>query len=147
MYIVALAAMSLMATPVTIIAADAQSNKELCKDNGGDWEDGQCDFATDDEDKADKFSDEGDKIRAFEEERAAEEDALCDDEDAETTNIELCKSDDLTLGEAFASKEDKYDKKDCEADQGKWEDGECDHNCIIDGVKQEKGKEDWGVCD
>ena len=47
-------------------------------------------------------------IRAFEEERAAEEDALCDDEDAKTTNIPLCKSNDLILGEAF---DEKYNEK------------------------------------
>src|SRR5687768_9809626 len=83
--------------PYPTAYAGKDSKKELCKENDGNWKDGSCDFKTDDEDKADQFSNEVDKIRAFEEERADEEDALCDDEDAETTNIELCKSDDITL--------------------------------------------------
>ena len=111
--------------PYPTVYAGNDSKKELCTENGGEWEDGACDFKTDDEDKADQFSDEFDKIRAFEKERAAEEDALCDDEDAETTNIELCKSDDITLGEAFASSNRDYNKESCKDYYGEWEDGEC----------------------
>jgi hypothetical protein len=108
--------------PYSTVYAGGGTEKELCKENDGNWKDGRCDFKTDDEDKVDQFSDEVDKIRAFEEERTAEEDALCDDEDAETTNIPLCKSDDLTLGQAFA---EKYNKENCEDNNGKWDDGEC----------------------
>ena len=32
--------------------AEKDSKKELCKENGGEWENGNCDFKTDDEDKA-----------------------------------------------------------------------------------------------
>ena len=103
--------------------------KELCKENGGEWEDGgACDFKADDEDKADQFSDEVDKIRAFEEERAAEE-------DAETTNIPLCKSDDLMLGQTYA---EKYNKENCEEHNGEWIDGECD-------FYENQMKEGWEV--
>ena len=57
---------------LSIIAiTDLQSNayvgedtkKELCKENGGEWEDGVCDFKTDDEDKADQFSEDVEKIK------------------------------------------------------------------------------------
>ena len=41
-----------------------------------------CDFKDDDEYKADRYTDDIAKLRDFEEERAAEEDALCDDPDA-----------------------------------------------------------------
>jgi len=42
---------------------------------------------------------------------------------AETTNIEICSSEDLILGEAFA---EKYNKENCENHNGEWVDGECD---------------------
>ena len=84
--------------------AGTDSKKDLCKENGGEWEDGACDFKTDDEDKADQFMKDVEKIEEFEDEKAALEDDLCDDEDAETTNIEICSSEDLILGEAFAEK-------------------------------------------
>ena len=129
--------------PYPTAYAGKDYKKELCKENGGEWEDGACDFKADDEDKADQFSDEQTKIEKFEEERAAEEDALCDDEDAETTNIELCKSDDLTLGEVFASREaDPYDeeayedqaKEVCNSYEGaNWEEGECKFNDSEEG--------------
>jgi hypothetical protein len=54
----------------------------------GDWEGKTCDFADDDEDKADRFGEDHDKLRHFEEERAADEDALCDDpEDSEKFDV------------------------------------------------------------
>ena len=80
------------------IYAGGDSEKSLCKKNGGEWEGDVCDFKTDDEDKADRSMEEFEKVREFQEERAAEEDALCDDENAETTNIEMCSSN-LTLGQ------------------------------------------------
>ena len=121
--------------PYPTAYAGKDSTKELCKENGGEWEDGECDFKTDEKDKADKFSDEVDKIRTYEEERAAEEDALCDDEDAETTNMPLCKSNDLRLEEAFA---EKYNKENCEDNNGEWIDGECD-------FYENQMKEGWEV--
>ena len=111
--------------PYPTAYAGIDSKKELCKENGGQWEDGACDFKADDEDKADQFMEDSDKLKKFDEEVAAEEDALCDDEDAETTNIPLCKSDDITLGEAFASSNRDYNKESCEDYYGEWEDGEC----------------------
>lgn len=90
----------------SIAYAEKDSKKKSCKENDGNWKDGNCYFKTDDEDKADQFRNEVDK-RAFEEERAAKEDVLCDDEDAETTNIEICSSQDLTLDEVFAEKYNK----------------------------------------
>ena len=115
--------------------AGKDSKKELCKENGGEWEDGTCDFKTDDEDKADQFMEDVVKIEEFEEEKAALEDALCDDEDAETTNIPLCKSNDLALGQAFA---EKYNKENCEDNNGEWIDGECD-------FYENQMKEGWEV--
>jgi hypothetical protein len=88
-------------TPSTA-SVEKDSKNELCKDNGGDWKNGECDFKTDDEDKADEFLADVQKIEEFEDDKAALEDDLCDDEDAETTNIELCSSQDLTLGDVFA---------------------------------------------
>ena len=79
--------------PSTALAG-TDSKKDLCKENGGKWEDGVCDFKTDDEDKADQFMKDVEKIEEFEDEKAALEDDLCDDEDAETTNIEICSSQD-----------------------------------------------------
>ena len=132
--------------PQSTAYAGEDIEKELCKENDGEWEDGTCDFDDDDEDKVDKFSNEVDKVKKFEEDKADLEDDVCDEEDAETTNIKLCKSDDLTLGKAFASK-DKYDKEDCKADGGKWEDGWCDTNCYINGKKIGKNDDDHGICD
>ena len=109
--------------PYPTAYAGKDSKKELSKENGGQWEDGASDFKADDEDKVDQFMEDSDKLKKFDEEVAAEEDALCDDEDAETTNIELCKSDDITLGEAFASSNRDYNKEDCEDYYGEWEDG------------------------
>lgn len=103
--------------------AGTDSKKDLCKENGGEREDGVCDFKSDDEDKADQFMKDVEKIEEFEDEKAALEDDLCDDEDAETTNIEICSSEDLILGEAFA---EKYNKENCENHNGEWIDGECD---------------------
>jgi len=81
------------------IYPEKDSNKDLCKDNGGDWENSSCDFETDDEDKADRYLNDQQKRDDFEEERAAEEDALCDDPDA---HFDICQS--ATL--AFADKDD-----------------------------------------
>jgi hypothetical protein len=96
-----LSLITIIEAPSTVYAGK-DSEKELCKENDVEWEDGVCDFKTDDEDKADQFTEYVEKIKEFEEEKAAIEDALCDDEDAETTNIEICSSQDFTLGEAFA---------------------------------------------
>jgi hypothetical protein len=46
---------------IPIYAED--SKKDLCKDNGGDWKIGECDFKTDDEDKAEEFLDDVQKNR------------------------------------------------------------------------------------
>ena len=68
----------------TAIYADKDSTKNLCEKNGGDWEGKTCDFETDDVDKADRYGDDLIKQRHFDEERAADEDALRDDpEDCE----------------------------------------------------------------
>ena len=86
------------------VYAGKDSEKELCKENGGKWKDGECDFDTDDEDKADQFMEDVEKVNEFEDEEAPLEDALCDDEDAETTNIDICSSQDLKLDQVFAEK-------------------------------------------
>ena len=85
---------------IPITTAFAESNKELCKENGGDWEDGSCDFKSDDEDKADDFINDVEDYRDFENEKAAIEDDLCDDPDAK---FDVCQS--ATL--AFASSSEK----------------------------------------
>lgn len=135
-----IAGLSLLVAIISVIVPsvyagdDEYNKKDLCEDNGGNWKDGRCDFKTDDEDKADKYTDDVIKVREFEEEKAAEEDALCDDEDAETTNIPLCKSNDVILGEAFAKEKksaEETEKEICEKYGGEdsehveWDDGEC----------------------
>lgn len=77
--------------------------EDLCEENEGDQEDGQCDFKADDEDKADRYLDDMQRIEDFEKERAAEEDALCDDPDA---HFDICQS--ATL--AFADKDKDKDE-------------------------------------
>ena len=104
--IIAFVSIGLAIGEPALVFAGEDSDKSLCKKNGGEWKGNVCDFNTDDEDKADRFMEESEKVRGFQEERADEEDALCDDEDAETTNIEMCSSD-LTLGKAFAEKYNK----------------------------------------
>jgi hypothetical protein len=114
---------------ITIIEAPStgfagkDSKKDLYKENGGEWKDGTCDFKTDDEAKADQFTEDVEKIEKFEDEKAVLEDDLCDDEDAETINIDICSSEDLTLGQAFA---EKYNKENCEEHNGEWVEDECD---------------------
>ncbi len=126
----------------SVYAIDDEDKKDLCQDYGGDWEGVACDFETDDEDNADKFTDELQKLDEFEDDKAALEDDLCDDEDAEETNIDICQS--ATL--AFAStdsEEDEDEKEDnqpntkeedeqfakelCESEtyKGEWKNGEC----------------------
>ena len=137
-----------MSTILSIIAitesqstvyAEQDSKKELCKENGGEWEDGSCDFKTADEDKADQFMEDVEKIEEFEEEKAALEDALCDDP-KDTEKFDVCQSSTL----AFASTESDEEEEDnnqpntkeedeefakelCESDRynGEWKDGEC----------------------
>jgi hypothetical protein len=99
-----IAGLSLLVAIISVILPsvyagdDEGTKKDLCKENEGDWEDGQCDFKTDDEDKTDRYLDDIQKIEDFEKERAAEEDALCDDPDA---HFDICQS--ATL--AFANKD------------------------------------------
>jgi hypothetical protein len=119
----------------TTAYAEEDTKKELCKENGGKWEGGACDFKTDNEDKADQFIENVEKIENFEEEKAALEDALCDDEDAKTTNIKICSSQDLTVDEALA---EKYNKENCKDYNGEWIDGECD-------FYENQMKEGWEV--
>lgn len=53
-----------------------KTTKEICKANGGDWKKGQCDFDTDDEDKADEYTDDVNaKWQSNEEEAEREDDA------------------------------------------------------------------------
>lgn len=80
--------------------------KEYCKDYGGEWDDDREKCEIEDE-----------------EERTYYEDDVCDDEDAETTNIDMCSSEDLKFGQAFA---EKYNKENCENHNGEWKDSECD---------------------
>jgi hypothetical protein len=68
--------------PSIYAGIDDKDSKDLCEDNGGDWEDGQCDFKADDEDKADSYLNDMQKIEKFEEEKAALEDYLCEEPDA-----------------------------------------------------------------
>ena len=90
-------------TIVPTTAANADSKKELCEKNDGDWTKRGCDFDDDDEDKADRFTDDLKDQRDFENEKAALEDALCDDPDA---NFDVCQS--ATL--AFADKDKGEDE-------------------------------------
>lgn len=88
----------------TAINADKDTNKKLCEKNGGDWEDGQCDFATDDEDKVDRYLDDQQKIEEFEEEKAALEDALCDNPE-DSDKFDVCQQ--ATLAFASSDKDKK----------------------------------------
>ena len=87
----------------TAIYADKDSTKNLCERNGGDYTKNGCDFDDDDEDKADRFGEDYSKQQKFDKERAADEDALCDDPDA---NFDVCQS--ATL--AFASSDKDEDE-------------------------------------
>lgn len=95
--------------------AESDSKKDLCKDNGGDWEDGSCDFKTDDEDKADRFLGNVQAKEDFEDDKAALEDDLCDDPDA---NFDICQS--ATLAFASSDTEDS-----CKDNDGEWKDDSC----------------------
>ena len=85
--IIALFSLAIIATP--IVHGQQDSKKELCKDNGGEWEDGACDTKGDD-DKADKFLDDVEKIEEFEEEKADLEDALWDDQE-DSEKFDVCQ--------------------------------------------------------
>ena len=82
----------IMSLVFQIAYAGEETKKELCKENGGKWEDGACDFKTDDEDKADQFLEDVEKIEEFEEEKADLEDALCDDQE-DSEKFDVCKYD------------------------------------------------------
>lgn len=90
-------------TIVPAVSVHADTNKELCEENGGDYTKRGCDFDDDDEDKADRYGEDLKDQRDFENEKAALEDALCDDPDA---NFDVCQS--ATL--AFADKDKDKDK-------------------------------------
>lgn len=98
--IIIIALFSLTIIAASTAYAEQDFKKETCKDNGGEWEDGVCDFKTDDEDKADEFLKDSEKIEKFEDDKANLEDELCDDEDAEETNIDICQSATLAFAES-----------------------------------------------
>ena len=76
-------------TMVPAIYADRDTTKDLCEKNDGNWEDKTCDFATDDEFKADRYLDDLQKIEDFEDDKAALEDDLCEDPDAK---FDICNT-------------------------------------------------------
>jgi hypothetical protein len=142
-----LAAMMSIIMP-SVYAIHDEYQKYLCEDNGGNWVDGACDFETDDEDKADKFTDDLQKLEEFEEEKVTL-DALCDDlEDSEKYDLHQPAT--STSASAYVSSEDKikvvssddvdednepntkeedeeFAKELCESEtyNGEWKDGEC----------------------
>ena len=69
---------------------DEDDKKDLCKENGGDWNDGSCDTNGDDE-KADKFLSDVDRQWEFNEEKAELEDELCDSPE-DSDKFDVCKS-------------------------------------------------------
>jgi hypothetical protein len=104
----------------------------ICKEHGGkiDYGSGECMFKNDSRNKAIIFEKElddrglGADYTAEEEaswnqkeaeEKAAKEDAICDNEDADTTSIELCMSDRRQQQAAH-----NYDKESCEQVNGDW---------------------------
>ena len=104
----------------------------ICKEHGGkiDYGSGECMFKNDARNKAINFEKElddrglGADYTAEEEaswnqkeaeEKAADEDAICDDEDADTTDIKLCMSDRRQQQAAH-----NYDKESCEQVNGDW---------------------------
>ena len=118
----------------SVYAGDDEDNKkDFCKDNGGDWEDGQCDFATEDEDKVDAFGDDLADLRDFEEEKAALEDALCDDP-KDSEKYDVCQGATLNF---VSSEEEEH----CEDNDGEWSKEE--KSCNFDDEKdaEEYGKE------
>ena len=128
-----IAGLSLLVAIISVIvpsvyAGDDEDNKkDLCEENEGDWEDGQCDFATDYDDKVDAFSDDLAELKKFEEEKAALEDALCDDPE-DSDKYDVCQSATLAFAESNSKKEDKeFAKELCESDKynGEWKGGEC----------------------
>ena len=127
--------------------------EQECKDNDGQWTDGTwCKFDKDKTEDEKKFenqledrglmylyqdkesgSDEWEKYQEEKSvEKAAKEDAICDNEDADTTDIKLCMSEQRILIE----QSDKINEKICDKVDGKWtKDGcETDH----DGPKADR---------
>ena len=126
----------------TAIYADKDSTKNLCERNGGDYTKNGCDFDDNDEDKADRFGEDHDKLRHFEEERAADEDALCEDSDAK---FDICQS--ATL--AFADTNSKNEET-CSGIGGEWKDDRCRADIDSDDkdeIEQEQTYIDDAVCD
>ena len=87
------------------VYADKDTNKKLCEKNGGDWTNRGCDFDDDDEDKVDRYLDDQQRIEKFEEERAADEDALCDDPE-DSAKFEVCQSATLAFASSDKDKDD-----------------------------------------
>ena len=107
--------------------------KEICKGfDSGEWNDdsNKCEFSKqgikneDDAEFDHVLSDKGlgeDYLAGI----AAKEDAICDDEDADTTNIKLCMSEEREL-EGKLQQRDKILEKLCNKVDGKWTKDGCD---------------------
>ena len=97
---------------ITVEAAESDDDKKVCESYGGEWtksdvgEDRYCKIDNEKDqqlysirpgfslDSTGADAEYGrEDLGMTDEEAAAQEDAICDDEDAETTNISLCKSD------------------------------------------------------
>jgi hypothetical protein len=73
------------------------------------------------------------------EEKAAKEDAICDNEDADTTDIKLCMSEERLDQSAF-----KIDKDECEEANGEWKKDRCTYYEDEQAEAEEQVIEDWG---
>jgi hypothetical protein len=106
--------------------------KEMCEVNyEAKWKDGKCHFSkagtTEYNDEGEYLADLRDTDPAArddyverQEEKAAQEDALCDDEDADTTDVKKCMSEDRLQQAAF-----NIDKEECKEANGDWKNGKC----------------------
>ena len=116
-------------------SSDKQSiQKEMCEVNyEAKWKDGECQFPYQngpvndrleyEEDMMDKGKGIYEDYAQRQEERAADEDAKCDDEDADSTNIKLCMSEERE----HHWTDQQIEKKVCEDEGYKWaHNGGCD---------------------
>jgi hypothetical protein len=104
-----------------IMDVDALESKQVCKDHDGEWKNDECKFEKDskypkEQNKVDfeHYMAEHDLWDDYIEEKAAQEDAICDNEDADTTNIDICKSEEWTEAEY---QEEKYRQLTSEEDR------------------------------
>lgn len=103
-----IAGLSLLAAIISVIVpayagVSDKDRKDLCEDNGGEYTSMGCEL-DDESPGVDTYGKDLSELQRFEEERAADEDALCDDPDA---NFDICNP----TGRDDKDKDDNDDNK------------------------------------